>query len=475
MDCQLIILDAIGQGQPGTTLMSLKVTGSASGCSSLGVTILCTGQHPVQHNAVPIVGGQWETTFTEQELKLAGCRECGSSSYPLEVRARCDDGVGECSNFKSWPAIPCLDIADCCPTVSIEVTEGACDAQGRRNVTFRVTTTPATGAGCPDTVFAQLDFGDGMLGAGFIVPPDSVWVETHSYLPGSYTAKVHIIAPLGCPDIPVKVGPLAECPPGCPDPDDITVTVDDCDPEGRRIVLISVYLPGSGSTTVSVDWHDGTPPDANLPIQGGAPWTAWHHYLPPGPYKVTVSVTGCPPITKPVGPLEACPQPPPPDGGNGDGHHPCPWWNPFCKGWNLCAAILALALAFILGAAIALIVVGCSGNYLAAFITMLVSFLIAAGLLYLWYRLCAKLDVDFCDTLDQLIHVLFIWIIVQPFLIGVVAAIAWLISVVFETPLPIAPCGIGAIFSWAYFATILTYLLQIRHMAHCPGEAPTHV
>lgn len=347
MACELIILDAVGQGQPGTTLMSLKVTGSASGCSAVSVTILCTGQHPVQHIAVPVVADQWETTFSEQELKLAGCRECGSFSYPLEVKAHCDDGVAECSDSKPWPAIPCASGGDCCPTVSIQVTEGACDAQGRRNVTFVVTTAPATGLDCPEFVFAQMDFGDGMLGAGFVVPPNTVWQETHPYVPGSYTAKVRIIAPPGCPDIPVKVGPLVECPPGCPEPGDVTVAVDGCDAEGRRIVSVNVLLPGSGSTTVSVDWQDGTTPDSNLPIQGGVLWTGWHRYLPPGPYKVKVSVAGCPPITKPVGPLPPC------NGGNGNGHHPCPWWNPAC--WKFCGwlgALLAILIgAFIVGIA----------------------------------------------------------------------------------------------------------------------------
>jgi hypothetical protein len=118
--------------------------------------------------------------------------------------------------------------------------------------------------------------------------------------------------------------------------------VDDCDTEGRRIVSVNVLLPGSGSTTVSVDWQDGTPPDSNLPIQGGVLWTGWHHYLPPGPYKVKVSVAGCPPITKPVGPLPPC------NGGNGNGNgdgRPCPW--PWC--WKLCGWLGAL-LAILIGA-----------------------------------------------------------------------------------------------------------------------------
>lgn len=466
MACQLIIQDAVGQGQPGTTLMSLKVTGSASGCSSVSVTILCTGQHPSQHNAVPVVAGQWETIFTEQELKLAGCRECGSSSYPLQVRARCDDGVAACDDFKTWPAIPCVSGGACCPTVSIQVTEGDCDAQGRRNVTFLVTTAAATAPDCPPTVFAQIDFGDGMLGAGFGVPPNTVWQETHSYMSGSYTAKLHIIVPAGCPDIPVKVGPLVECPPGCPDPDDITVAVDDCDAEGRRIVSVNVLLPGSGSTTVSLDWQDGTPPDSNLPIQGGVLWTGWHHYLPPGPYKVTVSVAGCPPITKPVGPLPPC------NGGNGNGNgKPCPWWDPRCWG-SLCGGLLGAAMAALIAAGILFIIAGCTvltplvlagpaGAALnalvssALFIAAVATLVVGLALLTWWYLVCSKLPgYRFCATLHQVMTGI-AWIVVAQSLLAIGLSVVGGVG-----------CLIGMLLMWASWGTVLAYL-QLLDDARC--------
>jgi len=351
MACQITITSVNVYGSSGQPVDSVEVKGSATDCTGVVVTINCGGTARTQSVAVDS-SGLWQAVFSD--TSGTNC-VCDDPNVALRVTATCKADPDCPPATRTLSPIPCESGTDCCPTVSIEVTEGGCDAQGRRNVTFKVTTTPATGAGCPDTVFAQLDFGDGMLGAGFVVPPNSVWIETHPYVPGSYTAKVRILAPLGCPDIPVKVGPLVECPPGCPDEDDIWVAVDDCDAEGRRIVSVNVLLPGSGSTTVSVDWQDGTPPDSNLPIQGGVLWTGWHHYLPPGPYKVTVSVAGCPPITKPVGPLEPCTVPPPPD--------PCkPWWHPKCWPWCL---ILGILLALLIAAYIESIAVGVFADIIA--------------------------------------------------------------------------------------------------------------
>ncbi len=463
MACKIAITSVDIYGSPGQPVSSVEVKGASTECASVEVRITCDGLEQIHQAGFVNPQGDWQTTFAN--LNDPHCL-CGDPNVSLVVFAYCKTDP-TCSDRVVVKPIDCQPPEkDCCPTVSIEVTEGACDAQGRRNVTFKVTTTPASSAGCPDTVFAQLDFGDGMLGAGFVVPPDSVWIESHPYVPGSYTAKVHIIAPLGCPDIPVKVGPLAECPPGCPDPDDITVAVDDCDAEGRRIVSVNVLLPGSGSTTVSVDWQDGTPPDSNLPIQGGVLWTGWHHYLPPGPYKVTVSVAGCPPITKPVGPLARC------NDRNDNGHHPCPWWNPFCKGWSFCAALLALAEASILTAFVLFFLAGCivltpdvlAGGYTAIVHALLAAAIFkealvaaAAGLVFLtlWYLFCSKFKADFCDTLYS-----------------VKTALAWFIAVlaVLTGYLVIAQdwgCLIGLAVTFVYWGTVLAYLNLIYQWAGC--------
>ncbi|MGH2417181.1 MAG: hypothetical protein ACRDFY_02510 [Candidatus Limnocylindria bacterium] len=460
MACELIIQSAVGQGQPGSPLASLKVSGNAAGCTSVSITVLCVGQNPVQHAGVPVVGGQWETTFTAQELKVAGCLECGSSSYPLTVRARCDDGLGECSDFREWPTgIPCEAApADCCPTVSFVVTEGDCDADGRRAVTIQVTTTPATGPDCAPTVFAQLDFGDGALGAAFTVPPDGVWQETHAYQPGSYTAALHVIVPAGCPDVTVKVGPLEACPPGCPDADDITVGVSDyCDAQGRRIVSLTVLLPGVGPTTGTVDWTDGTV-TGPAPLQGGTPWTVTHPYTPPGAYKAIVTIEGCPPITKPIGPLEPCGRG---DGDGGDGR-PCPWWNPFCKGWSLCAGLLAGALTAMLLAAVLALVGACTGNVVVIVIAAIAA-IVALAALSAWFGLCSSIDPDFCATLDQLIQ-LFTWIVAGQ---AIVILLLALLALMLGFPLPLG-CSVGAAAVWGYYGTVLAYLLLIKDWTNCP-------
>ena len=140
MACSIAILDVVGQGQTGQTLSAVIVSGSATGCSVVSVTIVCIG-NAVTHPNVPVSGGTWQTTFTEAELKLAGCRECGSAAYPITVRAHCADAGSNCEDHKLLSEIPCSGVG--CPTIEyIEAQIPSCTEvtqAGEWNVTFTAT------------------------------------------------------------------------------------------------------------------------------------------------------------------------------------------------------------------------------------------------------------------------------------------------------------------------------------------------
>jgi hypothetical protein len=231
-----------------------------------------------------------------------------------------------------------------CPTADVAVTVGDCQPDGTRVVTFDVSVTPSAGGG---TVVTQLDlYGDGTSFAA--ASTDLAYQRTHAYAPpGPFSPRLVIVAPAGCPDVPVAMGPLGGCPPGCPDADDVTTGVDGCDSQGNRVVWVTVLLPGSGQTTASIDWLDGSAPDSGT-IQAGQPWTRSHAYPPPGPYKARVDVKGCgTPIIKAIGPLDPCPDPPPPDRDDEDEGFSCRalrWAFVIAASLASCAAIIGYCM-----------------------------------------------------------------------------------------------------------------------------------
>lgn len=292
MACTLTIQTVTGQGQPNAPLTSVTVKGSATGCNAVTVRIHCTGQGSAEHQNVPVTAaGGWQTTFTAQEIKVAGCLECESPDFPITVSAVCSEPVDptqSCSDSKVFAEIPCGN-GNCCPTVSIIATEGNCDSQGRRLVTFQVTTTPDPG--CPDTVVAQLDFGDGTLGSGFPVPPNNVWTETHAYVPGTYTAKAHIILPAGCEDIPIKVGPLEECP--CPMVTLAEPSIKGCVDSNSKasVTLTATVSPAVAGCLLEWQFDDGYQVQTQIPADANSfADTQSHEYASAGSHSVSVTV-----------------------------------------------------------------------------------------------------------------------------------------------------------------------------------------
>ena len=494
MACEITITSVNVYGSPGQPISSVTVEGTAKSCAGGYVKISCGGsilQEAFQTNAIDLPV-YWSVQFSN--LAGSGC-VCGAGF--MRVSAYCKDDPA-CGN--TWPTLTppqCQPSEPKCPelgAITISPVQ-SCFSSGD---TVKLNVHSNDPAGCIAQYLWMFSKLPGQCtgspnspcpGGGPLTPiiklsttPNLAITlsSANGFTDGNWIVQVvAVLSSLGgcvdCPQVASPLLPFSIQPDTCPN-----VTID-------APVLIGTSSSGfvynfnahiTGNTgEARISWNFGAGLSDPVCLCGQQTNTVTHTYPKSDCEKTkTVSVlleagNNCCPNIQPAKEfqLPLCD-----GGGNGGGGH-CPWWNPFCQGWNFCAAILALALLFVVGAAVSLIVIGCTGNYLAAFIAMAVYFVIAAALFYLWYSICARLDGSFCGTLDQLIHVLFVWIFVQPLLIVVVAAIAWLITVVFSTPLPIFPCAIGAVFSWAYFATIFAYLLQIRHMAHCPGEAPTHV
>jgi hypothetical protein len=158
---------------------------------------------------------------------------------------------------------------------------------------------------------------------------------------------------------------------------------------------------------------------------------------------------------------------PPCNGGNGNGHHPCPPWNPFCKGWNLCAAILASALLAILAAGVLFMVWACLYplNYYVLAAAMAAA---ATGLIFLgiWYAFCRYLP-GFCDSLKAMLDLLAYIIYIQTIILAILAALAalgWL-GVTWL-------CVGGAAITWGYYGMVVFWLLVLNSQADCPPYNP---
>jgi len=75
-DCQIVIREALATGRD--TVSRLEVTGEASGCSEVMVTVR-RGDHHWEHQS-PVDKSRWNATFDLSEYEV----ECGSSVY-IEV------------------------------------------------------------------------------------------------------------------------------------------------------------------------------------------------------------------------------------------------------------------------------------------------------------------------------------------------------------------------------------------------------
>jgi hypothetical protein len=440
-------------------LQSITVTGEATCCNAVMVSINCTGPGLAKHQPVPVIGGQWQTTFSDQEIKIAGCTKCEDLNYPITVKA-------ECTNPTVPPTVPgqvCsapdqvlmkIPCVSCCPTVSVQATVGDCDPQGLRNVTFQVTTTSEPN--CPP-IFAQLDFGDGTMGNAFTVPPSQIWTESHAYLPGFYTAKVRIIYPAGCEDIPITVGPLQECP--CP-----TVTLADPAVKGcidsnstATVNVTATVSPAVAGCLLKWQFDDGYHIQTQIPNNGNNfSNTQSHEYSSAGSHSVSVTaICGiCSESATKGFDVQECGS----DGGGGGG---CKnWLDPRCWG-SLCGALLAAAMIALAVSGALFIYAGCTaqgdtpgailGFILASalFSAAIVFLVLSVALFVIWFLICSKLpNYDFCGTLHHVISTIR-WITIIQFWLAVAMISAGQIG-----------CFMGLILSWGSWSAVLEHLEQ---------------
>jgi hypothetical protein len=208
MDCAVTINSVTPYGSPGGPLSSVVVTGTATtGCEVVEVTISCGGSTPIPPQTVYYPGGgpnwPWTATFNLTGLAGTGCT-CGQSE--LLVQALCQK-PRQCSNDRKLIPLTCLS---CCPTITLTSSQGDCDSQGQRSVSFTVNVTPASDPSCPasdSAVLGTLYFGDNNNNSvAFSAQPNSpASIPSHSYPPGTYSVQIQLASPPGCKVTPTPL------------------------------------------------------------------------------------------------------------------------------------------------------------------------------------------------------------------------------------------------------------------------------
>ena len=152
-------------------------------------------------------------------------------------------------------------------------------------------------------------------------------------------------------------------------------------------------------------------------------------------------------------------------GGNGNGHHPCPWWNPFCKGLKICGALLTIAFAAIVAAGVAGMIAACTVPVSTPLIiAAAVAVVVAAVALGAWLAFCRYLP-GFCESLKTFLDGLSYVIYVQTLVVIVMGILAGVGGVTLA-------CFLGAVATFGYYAAIHYYLTVLYAHADCGGYAP---
>ncbi|MFN0213152.1 MAG: hypothetical protein ACKVT2_02765 [Saprospiraceae bacterium] len=176
MACNITILSVLGTTDDAGVLVSVTVQGTAQDCTSLKVTLVCSGHHVQETLDNP--DAIWSVTFADPP----GCI-CDNN---VIVKAECEGNPSCTAVFEDELDCLCLEASD------IGVAPSDCNDEGtEREMIF---TFPAGTAG-------NLDYGDGN-NAGF-----AGVMLTHFYIPGVYDAILSID---GCPDISIEVH-VPEC------------------------------------------------------------------------------------------------------------------------------------------------------------------------------------------------------------------------------------------------------------------------
>jgi hypothetical protein len=457
MACQIVIQQVAGQPLSGTWLASVTVTGTATDCSQVKVTINCR-RTAVSHQ-VPVAAGTWTAVFSLGDLKSTGCEECGNFNCPITVQASCADPNSLCTPATlPLKEIPCAG----CPTIGqIEADVPPCsDAASGWNVSFSAS---INGTGVTECLW---DFGDGTNPTVGPLPQGGVATIQHLYrCAGPYLVSLTILS--NCqPNYTSSQTTLVQLPTcGCPHISGIF-----SNPVGNNPCTWNFMAKVGDPFLQCIQgylWNFG---DGNE-LTSSAP-EATHTYGQSGSYTVTLTLQG------PIGPVGGgvcyattnvsvsnCGG----TGGNGNG---CPWWWPFCKGWSFCAVLLAAALAAFFVAGLLALLAGCAlpeavasgpvaGIWAALAISALFTaaeYTLAAGLalLALWYLVCARLlGINFCSELTQIKNAIASFIIFQESL----GAVLWAAGGV--------GCWIGMLLTAGVYGTVLSALQILGWISGC--------
>ncbi len=191
-----------------------------------------------------------------------------------------------------------FDSLCCCPTINLRNIVGNCDDQGNRPVTLSAGINITSN--CPVTV--QWDFGNGSFGQPitYNTPGSYAISETHTYIPGNYTAQLLVTSPVPCSSVsmPVVVPP---CSPVTCCPNIISkVDVGECDADGNRIATFNLdinLISGCPPIVIQIAYGNGTFSPAQI-INNSGTYIFTKTYSPnTTPYTASVNVIspfGCP-------------------------------------------------------------------------------------------------------------------------------------------------------------------------------------
>jgi len=468
MACEITITSVNVYGNPGQPIDLVRVQGTAKNCANVVVVISCGGPllkkvFSVNAQDIPV---SWSVEFSE--LGGSGC-VCGSGNMRVAAYCKEDEACGSL-----WPTLSppeCQPYEPVCPELG-EITTSPqqdCYAPGDPLKLSVSVTDPGNCISLYYWIFSEqpspCSQEPGCTGGlqpaitrSTTVPSLALTLAmADGFAEGNWTVQVFAIptncencSPVASPPLPFSILQPSTCPQVSSLDEPVLVSTTSAGFEYQ----FTAHLAGN-TEDASVQWNFGS--GLTDPVcLCGANSSETTHIFPKEQCgeNVTVRVlldpgNGCCSLME----EEVNVQLPACEGGGGDGdEHPCPWWNPFCKGWSLCAGLLAAIMAAILTAGISLAVGNCLNvptltgvGYAAAALSLI--------LLSLWYWLCSKTQPDFCDTLAQLILFLAYVIAVQ----GIILAV---IAVIFEiTLLEIILCSAV---SWLYYGMVMAYLVIIQ-------------
>ncbi len=435
MSCEITITSVVPYGSPGQPVNSVEVKGTATDCDGVVVKITC-GNLERTDSANVDAQGQWQVTFTELSEPHCLCNDPNSS---LIVLAYCKADPN-CSDREVLKPIQCQPYP--CPTIDhINTQLPSCDQVmqgGVWNVTF---TAIINGSGVTNYVWS---FGDGQTLSG-----PNLQQVTHAYpCAGTYVVSLVI---------------LSDCEPNYANVSTVTITLPPCGCPTIQIVADSSASDPckwtfkaslSGPFVQCIDsylWNfgDGTQLTTSYP-------GAEHTYSQSGTRNVTLTLIGdlgqagggqC--YANQQITVTNCGS----GGGGGNGGHPCPWWNPFCKGWSWCAALLSAAVVLLIAAGALLMFGICNEE---PTLTMIggIAAAVGFGFLTAWYFFCAKFKSDVCETLASLI-------LTFAYIVAVQGTVLLILSALGVVPV----CY--ALVTFAYYGTVLAYLTLIKQWAGC--------